>query len=230
MSVRKARFLLFVLGALFMARPILMYFVANQQPGEDLHWASIILRPLAGSYFLYLACLGKTESVAQLFSTFWVDLDTAKPVEEMDQDEFLEQAYELTRSKLEDLGDDISKLSAPFRVLVLVYSAQCHVDNGGLVSFFESDWEGNPPYELFSAAYREIGHEDGATSLEQAVATFPFEQPHLQDEKRRQFLEQHYDHDEIGIRGWDDLLCGDARVWPLLADYVRKHAAAFGLS
>jgi hypothetical protein len=61
--------------------------------------------------------------------------------------------------------------------------------------------------------------------LENAVTRFPFENPHLDREARREFLDSLDESDELF--GLGDKVCGDERVWHLMEDYVRKNLDAF---
>ncbi len=116
-------------------------------------------------------------------------------------------------------GGDLTKLSEPVRTFLIVNGAQGVIDNGGYRYFFDADWPGNPPYEVFAAAYETIGCWKQATDLRRVVATFPFPDPHLHKEGRCQFIEENYDQDSFSVRGWGDELCGDDEVWKKLAAY-----------
>ena len=127
---------------------------------------------------------------------------------------------------------DVTKLPPPVRTLALVHAAQGVIDNGGLQYFFESDFPGEPDYALFVEAYRAIGADDAATTLERAVALFPFGAPHKHVKKRNEFLDSFLDEDEQPVNSpFQPLtakLCGNRSVWEKLKKYVAGHLADFG--
>ena len=63
------------------------------------------------------------------------------------------------------------------------------IDNGGFSYFFENDLPGNSKYSLFSDAYRRIGAERAADLLDLEVKLFPFDDPHLSQEKRNEYMD-----------------------------------------
>ncbi len=143
----------------------------------------------------------------------------------MDPLEYLESPSELAFAKLEAANGDLLKLPVPMQTLVLVYSAQGVIDNGGFEYFFESDWPGSPNYSLFSNAYRTIGADRIAEAIDQAVEFFPFNQPHLNSGLRIEFLESiPADHALVQL---GDSACGDESVWVHLSEYVRQNAQVF---
>ena len=58
---------------------------------------------------------------------------------------------------LTSVDDDMSRLPESVRIFLLVNGAQGVIDNGGYNYFFEADWPGTPPYEVFADAYEAIG-------------------------------------------------------------------------
>lgn len=56
---------------------------------------------------------------------------------------------------------DVSKLPTEMQVVLRVHSAQGVMDNGALQYFFESNWEGTPPYSVFVDAFRQIWRLSG---------------------------------------------------------------------
>lgn len=149
---------------------------------------------------------------------------------EEDALEVITSASPIVHSHFAEAERNITRLREPYRTFLIIEATQGIIDNGGLMYFFASDWDGNPPYSHFIKAYNKIGHEDGARILQQAVESFPFKHPHRHEDKRRQFIEENGDMDRFTMPGWDDSLCGDARVWEMLAAFVRKHADAFELA
>ncbi len=111
--------------------------------------------------------------------------------------------------------------------LLIIFSAQGVIDNGGYRYFFESDWPKQPPYSRFIEAYSAIGCEKQAADLARVVSTFPFDEPHLNAEKRNQFMDANYDEDECIVNGWGDMLCGDEEVWSKLEAYYLKNKKDF---
>lgn len=91
--------------------------------------------------------------------------------------------------QLERSGDDVSRLALPVRTIVVIVSAQGVIDNGGLHYFFESDFPGCPAYETFVDAYLEIGAVEAARALAEAVALFPFGEPHKAIAARNEFMD-----------------------------------------
>ncbi|PCJ51512.1 MAG: hypothetical protein COA79_26125 [Planctomycetota bacterium] len=107
------------------------------------------------------------------------------------------------------------------RVDLLIHSAQGIIDNGGLYYFFESDFPGRPPYQLFINTYKEIGDFKSAECLENAVNAFPFNEPHLHVDKRLEYLSLTHDQgtfEEI----FSDTICGNEAVWDKLNEYIEN--------
>lgn len=57
--------------------------------------------------------------------------------------------------------------------VLLVTKVQGMIDKENLDFFFENDWPENPPYSLFSDAFRRIGVTEAADCIEDAVSMFP---------------------------------------------------------
>ncbi len=138
---------------------------------------------------------------------------------------FLDKAAEYSYKELERQGGDPRKLDIPLQTVAVLYTVQAIIDNGGFRYLFESDLPFNPPYSFLSEAYRRIGAFGAANFLDQAVALFPFEEPHLLEKERNQFmdsLDESHNLFELG-----DQVCGDERIWALLEVYARANAALF---
>lgn len=146
----------------------------------------------------------------------------------MAEETLLDRAAELAYQELERVGGDPAKLPIPLQTVATLYTVQAMIDNGGFRYIFENDYPFNPPYSLFSEAYRRIGAFGAASFLDQAVAMFPFEAPHLHAEKRNEFMDSLPESHEFFELG--DQVCGDERIWSLMEEYVRKHAVQFGLA
>jgi hypothetical protein len=122
----------------------------------------------------------------------------------------------------------IAHLSPARQVLIRIYVAQPIIDNGSLPLFFERDFPDVPDYSLFSDAYRIIGADDVAGYLDAAVALFPFPAPHLDLEGRKRYLAEHCsDYEGEMCELGDRIIDQSARVFSLLADYIRKHPEDF---
>ena len=142
-------------------------------------------------------------------------------------DDFLDRAGTRAFAKLRRARNDPRNLSEPFRTLAVVYAAQGVLDNGGLRYFFESDWPGQPPYELFAQAYRAIGATERASAIEQAAKEFAFASPEHDRNRRCELLDG-----AVGIR--IDAIDRQSvagrtgeNVWSLLAAFARSHEHAF---
>jgi len=139
----------------------------------------------------------------------------------------LDHAFKHTFAKLDAAGGDIGKLPLPLQTVAVVSSAQGMIDNGGFRYFFENDWPGQPPYSYFVDAYRRIGAVDAAQAFEEAVAVFPFEDPHKQAKKRNEVLERYQDDPADPLERLSDRVCGNETIWQQLEQYVTTNAAAF---
>ena len=147
--------------------------------------------------------------------------------EEFIMDKELDKAFEKAKEKLGSASQDIEKLSKPVSTLLLVYSAQEVIDNGGYEYFFESIWTNNPPYSKFINAYHEIGCEKQAIDFNRVALSFPFENPHLNESAREKYINDNYDEGEFKVIGWGDALCGDEEVWTKLKKYYLQKKEHF---
>ena len=142
----------------------------------------------------------------------------------------IDLAYKKAERLLKRAGGDIGRVPAPIATFLRVVSAQSYLDDGGYRHFFEENWwPGDPSYEDFAAAYRDIGCHAQAQELTRVAGTFPFADPHLHAEQRNEHMDQNQDPDAIEITGWGDALCGDQAVWKKLEAFVLEHARAFGV-
>ena len=143
----------------------------------------------------------------------------------------LDRAVEHAMSKAR-AAKDVAALPEAVRTVALVHAAQGAIDNGGLQYFFEADFPGKPPYALFVEAYRAIGAAAPAAALADAVALFPFADPHRHAAKRNQFMDRFRDEDDEPVNSPFEpltrVLCGNKSVWRLLEAYVEKNAKALG--
>ena len=141
----------------------------------------------------------------------------------------LEKAADIAFRRLETVGRQTNHLPVEVRTLILIYTAQGIIDNGGLQYFFESNFEDAQPYEAFSDAYRVIGATTAADCLDKAIGLFPFAQPHLDAERRNAVLETLRRDGDSEFAKLDLQLCGDKHVWECLSQYVDAHRVALGV-
>lgn len=80
-------------------------------------------------------------------------------------------------------------LEQPCRTVVIVYSAWGIIGNGGFQYFFENNFEGDPPFDMFTQALRTVGLEEIASRFAGLVALFPFGDAHKCIRKRQEFLD-----------------------------------------
>jgi len=139
----------------------------------------------------------------------------------------LDNAYEQAAEQLNRVGGNHAELPNEASIFLLVYSAQGVLDNGGYRYFFESNWPNHPPYSKFIDAYRETGCEKQADDFARVVASFPFENPHVNDSTRNRFINDNLDEDESEVKGWGDALCGDEEVWSKLEQFYLQNEGVF---
>ena len=146
----------------------------------------------------------------------------------MAEKSFLDRAAAYTYDELERLGGDLSNLDLPQQTVAILYSGQAIIDNGGFQYLFENDLPSQLPYLKVVEAYRRIGAHEAADRLQQAVAMFPFENPHLHQDERLEFMEALEEESEFFKLG--DEVCGDKKVWSHLESYAKTNAASFPVS
>jgi hypothetical protein len=149
-------------------------------------------------------------------------------MEKKKKEKLLEKASDYCFEMLSKVNDDAQKLDIPFQTVVVVYTAQGVIDNGGFQYFFENDFPGSPPYSLFTESYKQIGAIKAADNIDRAVKMFGFKNPHLNQKKRNKFLDKNDSEDCEFIKLGDEL-CGDETIWDLLADFVIKNQIYFDL-
>jgi len=126
-------------------------------------------------------------------------------------------------ARLDAEGGIFKALPVVAQTLIVTYSAQGIIDNGGLEYFYESNFPFDPEYSWFADAYRHIGALSAAECIEQSVDMFPFPNPHLNEQLRKDFLaDLTPDHAFFQI---SDRICGDDSVWAKLEEYAAAHRA-----
>ena len=146
----------------------------------------------------------------------------------MAEKSFLDRAAEYTYGELERLGGDPSRLDLPQQTVAILYPVQAIIGNGGFQYLFENEFPYSPPYSKFADAYRRIGADQAAERLEKAVAMFPFENPHLHQDQRLNYMETLEEESEFFELGNE--VCGDEKVWADLETYAKTNAASFPVS
>lgn len=131
----------------------------------------------------------------------------------------LEDAADAAFARLEERCGDVDALSPLDRTIVIVYSAQGVLDNGGLEYFFSNDWPGAPRYANFVDAYREIGAGPEADAIARAAARFPFPDPEADRDRRLEAMDEAFTQE---LEALEESCTSD--VWALLAAHVRRHA------
>jgi len=139
--------------------------------------------------------------------------------------DLVNEAFEQAVVLLNAENNKTENLPYEVATFLRVYSAQGVIDNGGYCYFFENDWPENPTYSDFVNAYHSIGCISQANELKRVVETFPFENPHINMERRCQFMDENEDDGFLEI--WGDELCGDEEVWQKLEKYYIRHKNKF---
>lgn len=133
-------------------------------------------------------------------------------------DDFLNAAIDRAFEELDKVGGVLRRLSEPFRTLAIITSAQSVIDNGGLRNFFETDWPLQPPYKMFSDAYRMINATAEANAIDAASTGFNVSHPESCEDKRCAFLSSSKGRQ---VDDLDATMTSD--VWERLTDYAEAH-------
>lgn len=88
-----------------------------------------------------------------------------------------------------DKVQQVERLDNPCRTVVIVYSAWGLIENGGFQYFFESNFPGDPSYDIFIQAFSSVGLTDIALDFSKLVSSFPFNEPHKFPGKRQEFID-----------------------------------------
>ena len=139
-------------------------------------------------------------------------------------DSFIDAAFK----RLDEAGNDLSKLEDPSKTIVIITSAQGVIDNGGLRAFFECDWPGTPPYSWIIEAYERIGCQHEASALRHATNSFGLDFPERHVEERNAFMEARYDEESHSVSGWEEGICDNPEVWSGLLHWAIKNGTPEG--
>ncbi len=131
----------------------------------------------------------------------------------------MESAAEVVHAALARSNGRTELLPGEYRTFLAIHTGQAIIDNGGLQYFFEMDFDGQPNYSIFVDAYSSIGCDRAALLMAEAVAAFPFKDPHLHQRKRQRHLSAH----PQSFAAPEKFLCGNADVWRRLAQFAQKH-------
>jgi hypothetical protein len=88
-----------------------------------------------------------------------------------------------------DKVQEVDHLDQSCRMVVIVYSAWGLIENGGLQYFFENNFTGDPPYDVFTQACNGLGLTEIALGFSKLVSLFPFDDPHKSPRKRQEFVD-----------------------------------------
>ena len=140
----------------------------------------------------------------------------------MDDESFLSELSTEAFERLESVDSDPLRLPEPWKTIVLVYSAQGVIDNGGFTYFFENDWPNKTPYEEFASAYDRIGKHGAATAIRDAVTVMGLVNAETQIDERREYIEKNGNEHDPTVAGWDDdAIVGDETIMTSLAQWIR---------
>jgi hypothetical protein len=149
-----------------------------------------------------------------------------------------DKIFDIVRAALDDVyrGEDSprwrpSRLSPPLFTVWAVEKALGVILNGGSQYFFENDWPEKPPYSVFVEAFRRVGSLESAGCLEDAVQMFPFDDPHLDYRKRREFMETLWEREgeEASMlnRLGERIMDLEDETFSHLAQYIQQHIDYF---
>jgi hypothetical protein len=124
-------------------------------------------------------------------------------------------------------GDDIdvSLLSAPERVVYLVWAAYGIIGNGGFRFLFEGDFKGDPHFILTAEAFQATGCKKATEAVRRTLAMFPSSRPPKDiHERLRHYLSR--------VKQWPtdmdvQFFAADSDLKKCLAGYFRLHADSF---
>ena len=124
-----------------------------------------------------------------------------------------------------DKVKQIELLDQPCRAAVIVYTAWGIIGNGGFQYFFESNFEGDPPFDIFTQAFRTVGLGEIALRFSELVALFPFNDPHKSSQKRQVFLECQPPAFTAAMTKLEDLIYGHDDIEEILNSFLQREEA-----
>lgn len=139
----------------------------------------------------------------------------------------MDEASDLAFAALHKNKGDVLSLSLPMQTVVVIYTAQGIIDNGGLEYFFESDFPSGATYYYIMDAYRRIGASAVAECIEAAVRMFPFQDAHLKSDARNNYLAALGPDESRAFTSCSEAACGNKDVWVCLEEYVSANFDAF---
>lgn len=113
-------------------------------------------------------------------------------------------------------------LHQPCRTVVIVYSAWGIIGNGGFQYFFENNFDGDPPFDVFTQALRTVGLEEIALRFAGLVALFPFSDAHKFIEKRQEFLDLQQPDFVAAMAALENLIYKHENIEETLNSYLER--------
>lgn len=107
------------------------------------------------------------------------------------------------------------------RKVVMVYSAWGIIENGGLQYFFESNFPGDPPYDVFVQAFSSVGLTEIALRFSKLVSLFPFDDPHKFPQKRQDFIDSQPSSFITSMEELDDLFFAHENIEQTLNSFLQ---------
>lgn len=141
--------------------------------------------------------------------------------------ELFDSSFDFAKDLLESSGGALELLPPPVRTVFVAGTAQAIIDNGGLEYFFESDFPGQPAYEIFADAYQRIEAEECAEAIRRAVGLLPFSAPHLREGDRCEQLDPWNSMPQSPLDACNEIRIGSSKVWALLERHLEDHRDEF---
>lgn len=121
-----------------------------------------------------------------------------------------------------DKVKQIELLDQPCRAVVIVYTAWGIIGNGGFQYFFEMNFEGDPPFEIFTQAFRTVGLGEIAQRFSELVSLFPFNDPHQSIQKRQEFLDSQPPAFTAAMTKLEDIVYGHDDIEDILNLFLQR--------
>lgn len=121
-----------------------------------------------------------------------------------------------------DRVKQVEALDQPCRAVVIVYSAWGIIGNGGFQYFFESNFEGDPEFDVFTQAFRAVGLEEIALRFSELVALFPFEKSHESSKRRQEFLDSQPAEFTVAMTKLEDLIYEHDDIEQTLNSFLQR--------